>query len=186
MSNFVVFETPIAGLKVVERKPIHDGRGFLSRIFCINQFRNIGFTKPIIQINQTLTKEKGVVRGMHFQNSPYEEMKLVSCLQGQVWDVAIDLRKNSPTFLQWHAEVLSSENSRALLIPEGFAHGFQTLSKDCELLYLHTNEYHPASEAGLNAKDCRLNINWPLDIADMSERDKSHPFIQENFQGVLL
>jgi dTDP-4-dehydrorhamnose 3,5-epimerase len=186
MSQFSIFDTPIAGLKVIERKPIGDHRGFLARIFCADQLKSAGWEKPIAQINQTVTKKRGTVRGMHFQNTPHAEMKLVSCLQGEIWDVAVDLRKNSPTFLQWHAEIISSENCRALLIPEGFAHGFQTLTDDCELIYLHSAPYEREAEAGIRSNDSMLNISWPLEFFEISTRDAEHLLLNEQFIGIEL
>ena len=186
MSQFSIFETPIAGLKVIERKPIADNRGFLARIFCADQLKGVGWSDPIVQINQTITKKRGTVRGMHFQNPPHAEMKLISCLQGEVWDVAVDLRKNSSTFLKWHAEILSAENCRALLIPRGFAHGFQTLSDDCELLYLHSELYMYKYEAGIQPTDPLINVTWPLNFYDISARDTEHPLLNEQFIGIKL
>lgn len=186
MSQFSIFDTPLAGLKVVERKPIGDNRGFLARIFCAAQLKTAGWEKPIAQINQTVSKKKGTVRGMHFQTAPYAEMKLVTCLQGEIWDVAVDLRKNSPTFLKWHAEKLSDENCRALLIPEGFAHGFQTQSEDCELIYLHSAPYVREAEAGIRPNDPILGIPWPLEFFEISIRDAQHPLLNKQFTGIEL
>lgn len=184
MNNFSIIDTTIADLKLIERETIGDHRGFLARIFCAEQLKGAGWKKPIVQINQTITKKRGTVRGMHFQNTPHAEMKLVSCLQGEVWDVAVDLRKNSPTFLKWHAETLSSENCRAFLIPEGFAHGFQALSDNCELLYLHTSPYVREAEAGIQPSDSYLGIPWPLDICEISMRDTNHPPLNDKFMGI--
>lgn len=184
MSQFSIFNTPISGLKVIERKPAGDSRGFLARIFCDEQLKSAGWKKPIVQINQTVTKKRGTVRGMHFQNVPHAEMKLVTCLQGEIWDVAVDLRKNSSTFLKWHAEKLSAKNYRALLIPEGFAHGFQTLSDECELIYLHTAPYIRAAEAGIRPNDPYLDISWPLDLFEISTRDAEHPLLNNEFTGI--
>ena len=186
MSQFSILDTPIKDLKVIERKPIDDNRGHLARIFCNEQLKIAGWVRPIAQINQTVTKKRGTVRGMHFQNPPHAEMKLVSCLQGEVWDVAIDLRKNSSTFLKWHAEKISSENYRSLLIPEGFAHGFQTLTDDCELLYLHTSPYIKEAEAGICLTDPLVGISWPLDFYQVSKRDLSHPLLNDQFMGIEL
>lgn len=186
MSRFIVLDTPIHGLKVVERQLMGDSRGFLSRLFCAEEFAAAGWCKPIIQVNQTFTQRRGTIRGMHFQKQPHAEMKLVTCLQGEIWDVAVDLRVGSPTFLKWHAETLSSSNHRALLIPEGFAHGFQTLSDNCELLYLHSAAYSAEFEAGLNAEDPQLSIGWPLAIAELSARDAQHPMLDNQFKGVIL
>ncbi len=186
MARFDFIQTPLTGLVLAQRKAIEDHRGLLSRFYCAEEFGAVGIIKNIAQINHTLTRKKGVVRGLHFQFPPHAEAKLVSCLKGEIWDVAVDLRRDSPTFLHWHSEVLSATNRRSLLIPEGYAHGFQTLTEDCELFYLHTAAYHPEAEGMLNAADPRLNIAWPLPINDLSERDREHPFIAQNFQGVIL
>lgn len=186
MVRFDFTPTPLAGLIVVQRKAIEDHRGFLSRFYCADEFREIGLNQPIAQINHTLTRNKGAVRGLHFQYPPYAETKLVSCLQGEIFDVAVDLRNDSPTFLHWHGAVLSAKNRQSLLIPEGFAHGFQALSEDCELIYLHTTAYHPESEGALNVTDPKLGIAWPLAIAEISEKDCKHKLIGQDFQGITL
>lgn len=186
MSRFDFIPTPLTGLMLVQRKAIEDHRGFLSRFYCAEEFRAAGIDKPVAQINHTLTRQRGAVRGLHFQHPPHAETKLVSCLRGEVLDVAVDLRRDSPTFLHWHGEVLSAANRKSLLIPEGYAHGFQTLTEDCELIYLHTSPYHPEAEGALNMADPRLNIAWPLPANDISERDRNHPFISQNFQGIVL
>jgi dTDP-4-dehydrorhamnose 3,5-epimerase len=186
MSRFTILDTPIADLKIVERQQLGDSRGFLSRLFCAEELAASGWRKPIAQINQTFTQKQGTIRGLHFQRPPYAEMKLVTCLRGAIWDVAVDLRAGSPTFLQWHAEDLSATNHRALLIPEGFAHGFQTLCDDCELIYLHARAYTPGAEAGLNPKDPMLSITWPLDITELSTRDAQHLMLDHQFKGVTL
>jgi dTDP-4-dehydrorhamnose 3,5-epimerase len=123
---------------------------------------------------------------MHFQHPPHAEIKLITCLRGEVFDVAVDLLHNSPTFLHWHAERLSAKSHRTLLIPEGFAHGFQTLSNNCEMLYFHTAAYHPASEGGLNPIDPRLAVHWPMEVGGLSQRDSSHPLIDDFFTGIHL
>jgi dTDP-4-dehydrorhamnose 3,5-epimerase len=178
--------TPIAGLMTVRRSRIEDHRGFLSRLYDVDTFAAAGIQKPIAQINHTLTRRRAAVRGMHFQWPPHAEAKLVACLHGEIFDVAVDLRRKSPTFLQWHGEVLSEENQRSLLIPEGFAHGFQTLTGDCELVYLHTALYQQAAEGGLSPIDPRLSIAWPLEIAEMSDRDRGHPALTAGFDGIAL
>lgn len=186
MTRFSVADTPLKGLKLVTRQRLGDSRGFLSRLFCAEELSAAGWTKPIAQINHTYTAMRGTVRGMHFQRIPHAEMKLVSCIRGEVWDVAVDVRANSPTFLHWHAERLSADNGQALLIPEGFAHGFQAQTDDAELLYCHTAAYCSIAEAGLNPLDTRLAIAWPLPISELSPRDASHPLIETGFEGVLL
>jgi dTDP-4-dehydrorhamnose 3,5-epimerase len=183
---FEFLPTPLSGVTIVQRQRFEDSRGFLSRFYCAEQFRTAGVETPLAQINYTLTHRAGAVRGMHFQWPPHAETKLVSCVRGKVFDVAVDLRRNSPTFLTWHAEILSPDNQRSLLIREGFAHGFQALIDESELLYLHTAAYHPAAEGAVNAIDPRLAINWPLPIAEMSERDRSHPLVTPAFEGISL
>jgi dTDP-4-dehydrorhamnose 3,5-epimerase len=121
---------------------------------------------------------------MHFQSPPHAEMKLVTCLRGEVFDVAVDLRQGSPTLLRWHAEVLCPDNHWTLLIPEGFAHGFQALSDDCELLYFHTARYEPAAEAGLHAEDPLLAIRWPKPVTGLSPRDAAHARLGREFGGL--
>jgi dTDP-4-dehydrorhamnose 3,5-epimerase len=143
-----------------------------------------GWNKSIGQINHTRTAQCGTIRGMHYQMESHTEMKLVSCIRGEVWDVVIDLRSNSPTFLHWHAQTLSAENCCAMLIPEGFAHGFQAQTADCELVYLHTTVYCPQAEAGLRFNDPRLAINWPIPVGEISARDQSHPLLTTRFRGI--
>jgi dTDP-4-dehydrorhamnose 3,5-epimerase len=183
-ARFDIVETPIADLRVVQRRPIGDSRGYLERLFCAEELHTLAAGKPIMQINHTLTANRGTVRGLHFQRPPSAEIKFVSCLRGEVFDVAVDLRDNSPTFLHWHAEVLSAENHRTLVLPEGFAHGFQALSSDCELLYFHTAAYAPDAEAGLHPKDPRLAIKWPLPVTGLSPRDAGHPLLNDDFSGI--
>jgi dTDP-4-dehydrorhamnose 3,5-epimerase len=183
-SRFDVATAELAGLMIVQRKPLSDSRGYFERIFSAEEFAALGIGKPVVQINHSYTHFSGTVRGMHFQRAPHGEAKLVSCLRGEVWDVAIDLRRGSPTFLRWHAEVLSAENHRSLLIPEGFAHGFQALTDDCELLYLHTSDYYPESEDGVHPEDERVAIKWPLRITEISPRDAMRLKLDEHFVGL--
>lgn len=183
-SRFDFQPTLLDGLFVVERKPIADARGFLCRFFCAEEFHAAGLKKHIAQINHTCTVKKGSVRGLHFQYPPNAECKLVSCLRGEIYDVALDIRKGSPTFLRWHGEILSAANRKSLLIPEGFAHGFQTLVDDCEMLYLHTASFCEASEGAIHIADPRAGVVWPIPVTDVSERDSGHPFIDRSFQGV--
>lgn len=185
MNEFRIVELPILGLKRVERMRLEDNRGFLERVFCKQSLEAAGWLEPIAQINRTYTAKNGTVRGMHFQYAPYTEMKLIQCIRGEVWDVAIDIRKGSPTFLQWHAEILSSANCFAMLIPEGFAHGFQSLTDDVEMLYCHSSPYTSRAEGGLHPNDQILNINWPLKITELSNRDSSHPKITDEFIGLI-
>jgi dTDP-4-dehydrorhamnose 3,5-epimerase len=186
LKRLTISDLPLAGLKRVERQRLDDARGFLSRLFCADELAAAGWVKPIAQVNHTVTAKRGTVRGVHFQHPPHTEMKLVSCLRGEVWDVAVDIRAGSKTFLQWHAEHLSADNGHALLIPEGFAHGLQTLTDDVELLYCHSAAYSKSAEAGLNPNDTRLAIVWPLPIAELSPRDARHPMLNGQFVGLAL
>jgi dTDP-4-dehydrorhamnose 3,5-epimerase len=155
-------------------------------MFCAEELQGLLRGKPLSQINHTYTARSGTVRGMHFQYPPHVETKIVSCLRGEVYDVAIDLRRDSPTFLQWHAERLSAENYRALVIPEGCAHGFQTLVDDSEMLYFHTSAYHSTAEGGLNPQDPVLGIDWPLPVGGLSPRDAVHPMLSADFSGLAV
>lgn len=186
MNRLQVINTPIFDLIVVKRHQIGDSRGGFSRLFCAEELRVVGWNAPIAQINHTNTSKRGTVRGMHFQQPPHAEMKLVMCLRGIIWDVAVDLRAGSPHYLRWHAEELSAANNRAMLIPQGFAHGFQTLSDDCELLYLHSAAYTPHAEAGLNPRDGTLAISWPIAISEVSKKDSQHAMLDHAFKGVVL
>lgn len=179
MNRLLISDTPFSGLKRIQRQRLGDDRGFLSRLFCAQELEAVGWEKPLAQINHTHTARRGTVRGMHLQLPPHAEMKLVACLRGEIWDVVVDLRRNSATYLQWHAERLASDNDCALLIPEGFAHGFQALSDDVELLYCHSAAFAPEAECGLHVSDQRIGIAWPLPVQGLSARDASHPGIEE-------
>jgi dTDP-4-dehydrorhamnose 3,5-epimerase len=178
--------TSLNGLQIITSKLKSDKRGSFSRLFCAHELANAIGERKIVQINQSLTMKKGAVRGLHFQKPPHAEMKLVRCLKGCVWDVAVDLRANSPTLFQWHAEKLSAESNNMMVIPEGFAHGFQVLEPDSMLLYLHTAYYAPESEGGLHPNDPKLAIEWPLEITELSERDCAHRFLTTTSTGYTL
>lgn len=184
MSSFDVTPTPLAGLMLVTRHRRDDSRGFFSRLFCAQEMAGLGWRLPIAQINHSLTRQKGSVRGMHFQFPPYAEDKYVSCLRGEVFDVAVDLRQGSPSFMRWHGERLSAKNGRSMLIPQGFAHGFQSLDPDCELIYLHSQPYAAHAEGGLHPNDPHLAISWPLPVIDLSARDAGHPMVGSDFAGL--
>lgn len=178
--------TSLEGLWVAERKAIQDQRGSFSRMFCADDFSDIGWNESIIQINQSTNRVKGTVRGLHYQHPPHTEMRIVYCMRGEVFDVAVDLRHNSDTFLCWHGEIISATNKRCMVIPAGYAHGFQTLDNECELIYLHTGRYNPETETGINILDPTIHIKWPLPVCCLSERDKKNPYIDDEYQGVLL
>lgn len=174
----------LEGLVRIERQSSNDIRGSFNRLFCTQEFQKIGLTKPVVQINHSLTRNRGTIRGMHFQHSPDMEAKIVTCMRGRVLDVAVDIRSGSETFLQWYARELSERNQTSLYIPEGFAHGFQALTDDCHMLYLHTGPYAPDSEGGLNALDPLIAIDWPLEARDISERDLDLPLLDSKFTGI--
>ena len=177
MNRLQLSDTPLEGVRVVQRQRIGDARGFLARLFCAHELAAAGWTRPVAQLNHTLTQHRGTVRGLHFQQAPHAEMKLVSCVRGEVWDVAVDLRADSPTYLRWHAEILSPANGRAMLIPEGCAHGFQVLGDEAELVYCHSACHRPQAEAGLHPLDVQLAITWPLPVARLSDRDAGQPSV---------
>ncbi len=156
------------------------------RSFCKNELHDINNENEIVQINHSFTKLKGSVRGMHYQLPPHSEVKIVRCLKGSVLDVIVDLRKGSPTFLKHHGELLSQDNIKMMYIPEGFAHGFQTLEEDCELLYLHSEFYTPSSESAIRYDDPLVGIEWPLPVSDISERDKNHALLSNDFSGIEI
>jgi len=178
--------TPIAGLCEIRHASSGDARGRFTRLFCEQELAAIRPGLHFTQINLSQTHGLGTLRGVHYQLPPAAEAKLIHCLRGRVFDVAVDVRAGSPTFLHWHAEELSPANARMMVIPEGFAHGFQVLEPDSELLYLHTASYTPAAEGGLRHDDPALGIIWPLAVIDLSARDAKHPLIKAGFEGIRL
>jgi dTDP-4-dehydrorhamnose 3,5-epimerase len=181
MSALALTELPLLGLICLQHKAHEDARGRFSRLFCEGSLEVAGRPFHVRQINHSVTREKGSVRGLHYQQG---EAKLITCMQGAVWDVAVDIRKGSPTFLHWHAEHLVAGDGRSLLLPPGFAHGFQALSDDAQLLYLHSADYDPEHEGVLSVDDPCLAITWPLPIINLSARDASQPRLEPHFQGV--
>jgi dTDP-4-dehydrorhamnose 3,5-epimerase len=177
-------ETPLKGSYVIELEPFTDERGWFARTFCKDEFSKIGHNKEWLQLNQSFTIQKGTMRGMHYQLPPFSEIKLVRCIVGSVYDVIIDLRKGSSTFLNYFGTELSSVNKKMIYIPEGFAHGFQTLTDESELIYHHTAMYTPGVEGGIKYNESLININWPLAFTDISTRDNSHPGLDANFKGL--
>jgi dTDP-4-dehydrorhamnose 3,5-epimerase len=180
------YPTEISGLIIVEPEPIHDNRGSFSRAFCKQEFTAVGLHKEFVQINHSFSKSAGILRGLHFQKPPYAEMKYIQCVNGRIFDVVVDIRKNSPTYLQHLSIELSAKNCKGILVPEGCAHGFQTLEHDTLLIYHHTEFYTPGSEGGIRFDDPALAIRWPIAINSMSERDKGFEYISHNFQPIQL
>ncbi|MEM8662785.1 MAG: dTDP-4-dehydrorhamnose 3,5-epimerase family protein [Pseudomonadota bacterium] len=183
-ARFTLTPTAIAGVTLVERHPVGDARGSLTRLFAQDTFAALGFPAGPVEINHTHTATKGTVRGLHLQRPPALEAKLVLCLSGAIFDVAVDLRAGSPTYGRWtHAE-LSAANHCALLIPPGCAHGFQTLTEDTALLYLHSAPYTPSAEDGVHHASPDLAVRWPLPVALTSERDAALPPFGPAFRPV--
>lgn len=178
--------TPIQGVHVVETTPFKDHRGAFARWFCKQELASILQGREIIQSNFSQTSAVGAIRGMHYQKVPHAEMKFVRCITGRVWDVAVDIRKDSPTFLHWYAEELTPERGNMLVIPEGCAHGFQVLEENSTLLYMHTAAYAPNAEGGISYLEPRVGIEWPLPVQDVSNRDTKHPFLSDAFCGITL
>lgn len=179
--------TPIAGLVLLSADLFEDERGSFCRLFCEEELKSIKSPFAIKQINLSKTALRGTIRGMHFQYPPHMELKIVRCLKGSVFDVAVDLRKDSPTFLQWHGEILSANELKALVIPEGCAHGFQSLEDNIEMLYFHTEFYHKEAEGAIRFDDPKINIGWPINPASfISQRDLSHPYLSDEFEGIDL
>lgn len=177
--------TPIEGFFVAESNVLGDERGSFTRLYCApSQRAELGFTKDIVQINRSVTAQKGSIRGLHYQRFPALEAKMVRCTRGRVLDVAVDLRNDSKTFLQHFSVELDGTKGLALMIPEGFAHGFQTLEDDCEMLYLHSAAYAKEYEGGLRYDEPSLGIKWPLPAGTLSPRDMSFELLNKNFKGI--
>jgi dTDP-4-dehydrorhamnose 3,5-epimerase len=179
-------ELSLAGAYEIKSEPFTDERGLFARTFCLKEFEKIGFYKQIVQINHSVTRQKGSIRGMHYQLPPFCETKIIRCVQGKLLDVIIDLREGSPTFMRWHGVELSQDNLRMIYIPEGFAHGFQTLTDNVELIYHHSAFYNPEYEHGLRFDDPALGIKWPLPVNTMSPKDQTYRLIGNNFKGIEL
>lgn len=177
-------ETVLKGSFIISLEPYSDERGWFARTYCKKEFAAIGHDKEWVQMNHSFTVDKGTVRGMHFQHPPFSEIKMVRCIAGAVLDVIVDIRKDSPTFLQHINVSLSADNKKMIYIPHGFAHGFQTLEDNTELIYHHSEYYQPGVEGGLRYNDKALNIQWPLSIQNISERDTNHSLLDNNFNGI--
>jgi dTDP-4-dehydrorhamnose 3,5-epimerase len=182
-----IMPTALSGVVIAETHVRRDDRGSFARLFCSRELAAALGERKIVQINLSQTRQSGTIRGLHFQHAPHAETKLVRCLKGKVWDVAVDLRSGSPTFLRWHAEELTPDNARMMIVPEGCAHGYQTLAPECELLYLHTAEHSREDEDGVAWNDPQLRISWPLPLLQtggLSDRDQGLPMLAPDFSGV--
>ena len=168
----------------ITRKPINDNRGSFERLFCQKEFNSLIKKKNIVQINRAYTYSKATIRGMHYQSGKTTEDKIITCLKGRVFDVVIDLRKNSKNFLKWYSRILDEKKNVSAYVPHGFAHGYQTLTNNCELIYFHT-DYHDKSESKIiNCFDTMINIKWPLKLKLASKKDMNKEFINKNFKGI--
>ncbi len=185
MSALTAHATPLAGLWELEPVAVGDARGRFMRLWCEAAMQRIAPGARVVQVNQSFNTERGTIRGLHFQRAPALEGKLVRCLRGQVFDVAVDLRAGSSTYLHWHGVELCERGQRQLWIPPGFAHGFQTLSADVEMLYLHSAAYSQPHEGGLRFDDPRLGIAWPLTPTQVSARDRAHALLSDAFEACL-
>jgi dTDP-4-dehydrorhamnose 3,5-epimerase len=168
-------ETRLKGAYIIEIEPLEDERGFFARSFCQKEFEEHGLNPQIVQCNISYNKKKGTLRGMHYQVAPYEEARLVRCTMGAIFDVIIDLHPNSHTFKKWEAIELTATNRRMLYIPEGFAHGFQTLQDNTEVFYQMSEFYDPQSAKGVRWNDPAFEIVWPDDVRVISDRDRQYP-----------
>ena len=178
---------PLPGAFVIDLEPFSDERGWFARYYDRKEFElRTGHSKDWVQLNHSVSYNRGTLRGLHFQHPPYREIKMVRCIAGAVYDVIVDLREGSPTFLQSYGIELTARNNRMIYIPEGFAHGFQTLESDSTLLYHHSEYYTPGAEGGFRYDDPAFAIRWPLPVTVISERDTRHPYIDNNFKGIGL
>jgi len=176
----------LKGAFTIDVQPFQDSRGFFTRTFCEKEFVGNGLVQHFVQANHSGTHGKGVIRGMHFQHDPFCEVKLVKCVQGGIFDVIIDVRAGSPTFLQWFGAEISAENKRMMYVPAGFAHGFQSLSDYSEITYMVSAFYNKESERGIRYDDTAVKIEWPLPVSLVSDKDQAIPLIDSAFKGVIL
>jgi dTDP-4-dehydrorhamnose 3,5-epimerase len=179
-------KTLLNGIYIIELETFNDERGLFARTFCKKEFSKIDHSKEFVQFNHSITHKKGTVRGMHYQMPPFSEIKLIRCIRGSVYDVVIDIREGSPTFLKHFSIELSEANMLSIYVPEGFAHGFQTLEDNTQLIYHHTAYYVPGHEAGIRYDDPVIGIQWPLPVAVITEKDMNHRLLNNQFKGIKI
>lgn len=179
-------KTKLTGCFLIEPEPFVDTRGSFARLFCAQELKEIMGDRKIVNMNQSSNTFKGTVRGLHYQLPPHAEMKLVRCVKGRIFDVAVDIRKDSPTFLEWVGFELTENNMNTLVIPEGFAHGFQALTEGATVSYLVTAFFNKEADRGLHPEDPRLAIQWPLKPEHMSAKDSGKAFIDDRFEGLHI
>jgi dTDP-4-dehydrorhamnose 3,5-epimerase len=174
-------KTPLEGAYIIELDKREDERGFFARAFCINEFDAHDLDRNIVQINNSLSRNKGTLRGMHYQLSPKAETKIVRCIKGALYDVIIDLRSDSPTFGKWFGAELTEENRCMMFVPKGFAHGFITLQDDTEAFYMVSEFYSPEHERGIRYNDPFFDIKWPINPVIISDKDINHPDFNKEY-----
>jgi dTDP-4-dehydrorhamnose 3,5-epimerase len=177
---------PLTGAYLIEPTPITDERGQFSRLFCARIFGEFGLCDRFVQTNQSVSRRAGTIRGLHYQKPPHAEAKLVRCLRGAIQDVMVDLRRGSPTFLGWHAELLTAGSPKMVYVPEGFAHGFQALEDDTEVTYQASSYYAPGHEGWVRYDDPLVGISWPIREVIVSRKDATSPLLDPAFEGVRL
>jgi dTDP-4-dehydrorhamnose 3,5-epimerase len=183
ISNIVIFtETKLKGAYVIEPEKLEDERGFFARSHCFREFEKQGLIPQVVQCNISYNVKKGTLRGMHYQVTPHEEAKLVRCTTGSIYDVIIDLRKESPSFKKHFGVILSSENRKMLYIPEKFAHGFITLEDNTEVFYQMSQFYAPDSARGFRWNDPAFGIDWPIGVTIISDRDRNYPDFEYDYR----
>jgi dTDP-4-dehydrorhamnose 3,5-epimerase len=170
-------ETDLPGAFLIDLEPIGDDRGFFARVLCEKEFAEHGLNMDIVQANTSYSAHRGTLRGLHFQASPHAEAKMVRCLRGRIYDVMVDIRPDSPTYRKWVGVELSDTNRRMAYVPEGVAHGFLTLTDDCEVLYPVTAAYAAEAERGLRYDDPALGIEWPAEVRVVSDKDRAWSFL---------
>jgi len=173
-------ETKLKGAFIIEPERLEDERGFFTRTFCQKEFEKQGLNPRVAQCNVSFNKKKGTLRGMHYQKTPHQEAKLISCIRGGIYDVIIDLRPESATYCQWFAVELRAQDYKMLYVPEGVAHGFQTLEDNSVVFYQMSESYHPECARGVRWDDRLFSIQWPLVPLTISKRDQSYPLMSKN------
>ncbi len=174
----IIHPLPLSDAALIKTAAVGDHRGAFARLFCLKELSSVIGARQIVNVNHSYTNRAGVVRGLHFQYDPHQEMKFVRCMSGAVYDVIVDIRKDSPTYLHWHSQVLDSKNMDMICVPEGFAHGFQSLEDASEVIYLSTAFYASDAEGGVRFDDPALNIRWPMEVTGISDKDAAHPLIE--------
>jgi dTDP-4-dehydrorhamnose 3,5-epimerase len=181
-----IYETPLEGAYTLELEKHGDERGFFARFFCEKEFLSAGLEVNFPQINNSMSARKGAIRGLHYQLTPNAEVKVMRCVRGAMYDVIVDMRLGSRTYLQWFAAELTAENRTMMYVPRGFAHAFLSLTDNVEVIYMASAAYAPASERGLRWNDPVINIKWPIQPVEVSDKDRSWPDFDPDWHGVEM